>query len=86
MKAKRKEAFTALLILTLLILCTAGCDRKETGVEVVVQEESTAQEETETSETGLTEEEISFIKEILVDFPFDELYPSKSYSLTLALQ
>ncbi|MDE7207369.1 MAG: hypothetical protein K2N90_09490 [Lachnospiraceae bacterium] len=86
MITKRKEASIALLIWTLLILYTAGCGRKETGVEVEVPKESIAQEETGTSGTELAEEEASFIKEIPVDFPFDELYPSKPYSLMLALQ
>ncbi|MDE7265922.1 MAG: hypothetical protein K2N89_00440 [Lachnospiraceae bacterium] len=85
MRAKRRGTFIALLIL-MMILCMAGCGSKEVGVEVEVQEESVTQEETAISETDLTEEEISFIKEIPVDFPFDELYPSKPYSLTLALQ
>lgn len=89
MRRKGKE-LTALLVGALCVIVKAGCGAEEAQpqvkfTEAVLQEESRSQEEAQSSKTDTKEEEGSIIKEIPVDFPFDELYPSKPYSLTLAL-
>lgn len=89
MRRKGKE-LTALLVGALCVIVKAGCGAEEAQpqvkfTEAVLQEESRSQEEAQSSKTDTKEVEDSILKEIPVDFPFDELYPSKPYSLTLAL-
>lgn len=90
MRRERKENLTALLIGVLCVIVKAVCSGEEAQPQVkftgaVLPEESQSQEKAQSSETDTVEEEIAYLREIPVDFPFDELYPSKPYSLTLAL-
>ncbi len=91
MRRGRKENLTVLLIGMLCVIGKAGCSREETQSQVkfmepALQEESQSQEKEQSSETDTVEEEISYLKEIPVDFPFDEWDACESYSLTLALR
>ena len=76
----------AVVLCCLFILSGCGYSQEHENILSSVEMQETDFRESEYYEGVVTEEEISFIKEIPVDFPFDELYPSKPYSLTLALQ
>ncbi|MDE6913281.1 MAG: hypothetical protein K2P35_06255, partial [Lachnospiraceae bacterium] len=91
MRRGRKENLTALLIGVLCVIVKAVCSGEEVQSSIkftgaILPEESQSHEKAQSSETDTIEEEVSIIREIPVDFPFDELYPSKPYSLTLALR
>ena len=91
MRRERKENLTALLIGVLCVIVKAVCSGEEVQSSIkftgaILPEESQSHEKAQSSETDTIEEEVSIIREIPVDFPFDELYPSKPYSLTLALR